>query len=287
VSDGEGRRQASELNKRKSSTHRDRINVSVLREELADCIFARNIVYRPEIDSTNTLAKTLGAQGAPEGTLVIAEKQKKGRGRRGRSWHSPGYVNLLFSVLLRPPIPARQAFVLTMVLAVSAGQAIEELTGLRSMIKWPNDLYVGERKLAGILTEFSLQSEGIEYGVLGLGLNVNWEPGEIWGIAPPATSILVETGMRVDRTALLIQLLKSFEKSYGNVKSGEIDSFYRTWNERSMILGKDVIVSSKGQRIQARAQKIDLDGALVIVDSEGKEKKIVSADVSIRLAKTR
>jgi BirA family biotin operon repressor/biotin-[acetyl-CoA-carboxylase] ligase len=251
-------------------------------EDLGPSLFAKNMVFRKTLESTNTLAKELAAKGAHEGTLVLAEEQRAGRGRGGRRWISPGGVNLLFSVLLRPNLNTDQVFVLTMILALAAIEAIKGATGLGAKIKWPNDLYLVGKKLGGILTEFSVKGKGMEYVVLGLGLNVNWYPAEDEGIRYPATSLLAQTGVRTSRNKLLISILKPFEQYYRKVLAGEIEALFARWNELSLIIGKDVEIISGQDRLVGRVLRIDREGTLVIKDKKGREQRILSGDVSVR-----
>ena len=177
----------------------DALLPDTLRSRLSQSPLGKNIIFRDTLHSTNTLAKELAGEGAVHGTLVLAEEQTAGRGRMGRPWFSPKYKNLLVSLLLRPPTPAEEVFIFTMVLAIAAIDGMEKVCGLRVSIKWPNDLYAGRKKLGGILTEFSALGKRVEYVVLGLGLNVNWNPGDGEGMLYPATSVFYETGKKISR----------------------------------------------------------------------------------------
>ena len=263
----------------------DSLDPKTITNKLGSSLFAQNLVFHRSLDSTNTLAKELAAQGAPEGTLVLAEEQSEGRGRMRRRWVSPGHVNLLFSLLLRPHIHKDQVFVTTMILALATIEAIKSRTGLTSTIKWPNDIFAEGKKLGGILTEFSLRQEEIDYVVVGLGLNVNWSPHQTEGVSNLATSILAETGSRISRNDLLVALLRIFEVYYGEVLSGQIDEFYRTWNEASMIIGRNVEIVSPIEKTHGQALRIDRSGALIIEDDAGKEQRIISGEVSVTLGK--
>jgi BirA family biotin operon repressor/biotin-[acetyl-CoA-carboxylase] ligase len=224
----------------------------------------------------------MAGEGAPEGTLVLAEEQTGGRGRRGRSWHSPAGANLLFSVLLRPAVQVDRVFALTMILALAAIEGVKRLSALSLKIKWPNDLYAGTKKLAGILTEFSSREKEVDWVVLGLGLNVNWFPQEL---GPQSTSILAETGISVSRNRLLVETLKVYERYYNEMLSGNIDLFHKKWNENCSILGKPVFIDSEKERIAGKALRIDPDGALVIETTGGVIQRVVAGDVSLRLEK--
>lgn len=265
-----------------SPAKNDLLRPEILRKKLDRSIFARDIVFHQTLDSTNTLAKKLGTSGAPEGTLVLAEEQTAGRGRMGRTWLSPRHANLLFSVLLRPAIEAKGVFLLTMILALATIDGVKELLPLRIMLKWPNDLYVGRKKLGGILTEFSAWKNVVEYVVLGLGLNVNWRPGDEGRLLYPATSILAETGKRVSREDLLARILKRFESQYQKVLDGRSEEFYERWNKESILLNRRVEVTTTGKKICGKALRIDRNGALIILDDRGQERKMVYGDVSVR-----
>jgi BirA family biotin operon repressor/biotin-[acetyl-CoA-carboxylase] ligase len=233
------------------------------------------------VNSTNPLAKELARAGAPEGTLVLAEEQYAGRGRMGRSWLSPKHANLLLSILLRPDMVVEKVFSLTMVLALATMDAVESVTGVRSVLKWPNDIYVREKKVAGILTEFAASGRRVDHVVLGLGINVNWSPKSQETLRYAATSLLTETGKLVSRELLLVELLRTFEAHYGDVLAGRIAEFHQQWNERSLILGRQVSVHSANSRIRGRALRIDENGALIISLRNGGEQKILYGDVSV------
>jgi BirA family biotin operon repressor/biotin-[acetyl-CoA-carboxylase] ligase len=260
------------------------IQPELLKKRLALSIFSSQIHYLTTIDSTNALAKKLADQGAPEGTLVITEEQTAGRGRRGRTWTSPAGANLLFSVLLRPPVEGDRVFVLTMVLALAGVKALSGVAGVRAMIKWPNDLYVGTKKLAGILTEFSVRGKKIDWAVLGMGMNVSWRPEAPKGIGAPATSLLEEAGQRVSRNELLLEILTGFQTLYREVVRGNMGALYKEWNQNCLVLGKAVVIESERERIEGKALRIDEGGALIIQDAGGNERRILTGDVSLRLA---
>jgi len=249
---------------------------------LKGSIFSKNIHIYEIISSTNTLAKEMATKGAPHGTVVLAEEQTAGKGRLDRRWLSRGHENLLFTILLRPQLDIDKIFVLTMSLAIAAIDAIKEMIGLRTMIKWPNDLYINRKKLGGILTEFSVKDSFVEYVIIGLGMNINWMPDEENEILYPATSILAETGVRVSRNELLIDMLKRFERYYEQAISGETDALHKRWNELSLVIGNDVEIISSYEVIKGRAVSIDREGALILKNTIGDEIKILSGDVSLR-----
>jgi len=260
------------------------IQPELLKKRLAQSIFSSHIHYYPSIDSTNAVAKALAGQGAPEGTLVVTEEQIAGRGRRGRSWVSPAGANLLFSVLLRPPMEGDRVFVLTMVLALAGVKAVQKVAAVEAMIKWPNDLYVGPKKLAGVLTEFAVRGKQVDWVVPGMGINVAWRPDAPEQGGVPSTSLLEETGQRVSRNELLIELLTEFEGLYKEVVAGNMEGLYEEWNRNCLVLGKAVVVATEKERIEGKALRIDDCGALILEDAEGNERRILTGDVSLRLA---
>jgi BirA family biotin operon repressor/biotin-[acetyl-CoA-carboxylase] ligase len=260
----------------------DELNPEAIRKGLGQSLFATHIVYLETVDSTNRLAKELASGGAAEGTIVIAEEQTAGRGRRGRSWLSQGRANLTFSILLRPGVVVDKVFSLTMILVLASLDAVKKRTGLSCMIKWPNDLYAGGKKLAGILTEFAARDRRVEWVVLGLGLNVNWSPAEGETMSRQATSIQAEIGKTVSRNELLVEILMQFEAYYDDLLLGRIEKLYERWNHFSLVLGKQVVVESGQMKVTGKVLRIDQDGALIIEDGEGKERKIIHGDVSLR-----
>jgi BirA family biotin operon repressor/biotin-[acetyl-CoA-carboxylase] ligase len=261
----------------------DGLNKDILIRRLGSSIFSKNLILYERIDSTNKLAKELALKGAQDGTVVLAEEQAAGKGRMDRRWLSPGYTNLLFTILLRPKFDPNDTFILTMILAVAVIDTVREMSGLEILIKWPNDLCINQKKVAGILTEFSIRDKRLEYVILGLGLNVNWRPEENDGLMYPATSILAESGRMISRNELLSEILKRFEGSYNEVLSGKGEDLYMRWNQLSMIIGKDVEIISQDEVVRGKVIRIDRNGVLLLKNSLGEEKKIFSGDVSLRL----
>jgi BirA family biotin operon repressor/biotin-[acetyl-CoA-carboxylase] ligase len=177
-----------------------------------------------------------------------------------------------------------RVFVLTMVLALAGVKAVNKVTGVKAMIKWPNDLYVGTKKLAGILTELSVKGKQADWVVPGMGINVTWCPDAPEQGGVPATSLLDATGQRVSRNDLLFEILSEFENLYGEVVRGNMKALYEEWNQNCLVLGKAVVVASEKERIEGTALCIDDCGALILEDAEGNQRRILTGDVSLRLA---
>lgn len=260
-------------------------NVAYVADALKDCMFGKNIIFKERLGSTNVFLKKLAQEGAAEGTVLIADEQTDGLGRMGRRWFSKRGENLLFSVLLRPMLSPNKVFILTMIFALAGTDALKEVSGLDAGIKWPNDIYLGQKKLAGVLTEFSVLKGRVQYLVLGMGLNVNWKPkaGETSGYA--TSSVFTETGERVSREELLGNLLGKLGVYYqGCIEDRkEKELLYKRWNEKSVILGKPVVIETGIERISGKAAEIDQDGALRVITAEGAERKILCGDVSVKV----
>lgn len=261
-------------------------NLDILVKALKSSLFGKNIIFRETIGSTNVFLKRLAQEGASEGTVVIADEQSAGLGRLGREWFSKKGENLLFSVLLRPQLPPSKLFVLTMIFALAGIDAVQDISGLNAMIKWPNDIYIGEKKLGGILAEFSVVQGVVQHLVLGMGLNVNWNPSTERTLLYPTSSIFVESQGKVSREEILVNLLKRLEVSYyevGRDMERTEEGFYEKWNEKSLILGKTVVIETGKECIEGEAAGIDRDGALTLITANGDKRKFLCGDVSVKM----
>ncbi len=260
-------------------------NPDVLANALKSCLFGKNIIFRGTIGSTNVFLKKLAQEGAPEGTVVVADEQSAGLGRLGREWFSKKGENLLFSVLLRPQLPADKLFVLTMIFALAGIDAVKDISGLNTRLKWPNDIYIGGKKLGGILTEVSVVQSVVQHVVLGMGLNVNWDPSTERTLLYPTSSIFAESQEKVSREEILVNLLKNLEVSYSEVGPDmeRTEGFYEKWNEKSLILGKTVVIETGKERIEGEAAGIDRDGVLTLITTDGDARKFLCGDVSVKM----
>lgn len=241
-----------------------------------------NIFYRDTMDSTNTQAKRMGENDAPDGTLVITECQTAGKGRRGRSWVSPTGVNCYFTILLRPEVPANRASMITLIAAMALARAVKEVTGLDTMIKWPNDVIANGRKLCGILTESSTDLEYINYLVVGIGVNCNQAefPEEIKDVA---SSICLETGKKVNRCQLLGSFLNHFEVYYETfLQTEDLSQLEVEYNHLLVNRNREVKIIEKDRERVLTAIGIDKNGALLVKDAQGNQEAIISGEVSVR-----
>lgn len=258
------------------------LDLSAVQRVLTTQVFGRNLVVRPRVESTNDVARELAAQGAPEGTVVVADEQTAGRGRMGRRWLAPAGTCLLCSILFRPQLPADRAQWLTMLCSMAAADAVERLAGVRASLKWPNDLIVRAgrwRKLAGVLTETGVVGERLAFVVVGVGVNVNVPPGRLAGLAPGATSLLAETGREVDRVALLAELLGEVEARYGALEAGE--SPRDEWAGRLATLGRAVRVVTEEGVVSGVAESVDRRGALLVRTPDGGLQRFLVGDVTL------
>ncbi len=241
----------------------------------------RNLYYWPELASTNDEARRLARAGAPEGTLVLTDYQSAGRGRLDRRWEAPPATSLLLSLVFRPRLAPSQVQQLTMVCGLAAADAVESDTGLRVGLKWPNDIVVGGAKVGGILTEIELVGNRLDFAVVGLGLNVNLDPGQLPAdLLVPATSLAQELGHEVARLPLLWTLLRRIEVRYGALSAGH--SPHGEWAARLITLGQAVVISAGGSVLEGVAEGVDANGALLVRLDNGRLETIVAGDVTLR-----
>lgn len=259
----------------------------LLPDEITDniktSVFGRkDIFYFDTIDSTNNKAKELAAGGAPEGSIVIAEQQSAGRGRKGRSWLSSSGEGLCISLILRPIIPPTEVSKLTLMTAVAISEALLNFTDIELKIKWPNDILVNGKKLAGILTEMSMEVDAIDYVIVGLGLNINSKKSSFSDeVKEIATSIQIETGNVFSRAMIVKLFLSWFEKLYFEVQEKGFHTIIKRWKELSNIIGKKVSVNEAGQTLIGTVKDIAEDGTLILIDVNKQIQKIISGDVII------
>lgn len=235
-----------------------------------------------EVASTNDLAKELAARGAPEGTLVVAEAQSRGRGRLGRQWNSPPGTGLYVSLLLRPPLPPTEMPQITLTTAVAVARALKRVTGVAPGIKWPNDLLLAGKKLGGILTEMETESDQIRHLVVGLGLNVGNRafPEEL---ADMATSLALGLGRPLpknSRLAILKAWLEEFEDLYERFLAREFTGILEEWRSLTVTLGQRVTVRQGPLAIHGLALEVAPDGALLLETDSGEVVRVTSGEIA-------
>jgi len=236
------------------------------------------------VDSTNNLAKKLAEYGAVEGTVVIAETQKTGRGRKGRKWHSPK-GSLYFSVILKPKCSSCEAVKLVFVAGLAVAEVLSKKYGLKVAVKWPNDVLITAKKVCGILSEMSVTGENVNYVVIGVGVNVNVNVVEVFpeSLRNIATSLEVELGRKVELNELLRALLESLDAFYEQfLKEGAIEILDK-WKKYALFLGHLVSITNEAETIRGLALDVDGEGALVLKLDDGALKRVFVGDVSLRL----
>ncbi|MDP2043974.1 MAG: biotin--[acetyl-CoA-carboxylase] ligase [Candidatus Omnitrophota bacterium] len=254
----------------------DRLFVLEIARGLNTKFIAKKIHYFDYLASTMNLAMQLGMQAAAGGTLVLAESQTKGRGRLGRSWFSPKYKGIYLSLILRPKILPAASPILTLMSAVSICEAIKEVTNLDARIKWPNDVLIHNKKLAGILTEMNAEVDKVNFVVIGIGLNVN---NDKKSLISGATSLKEQSGQPISRILLLQELLRRIENNYSLLEDKGAQAIIDKWRIFSLTLGRRVKVYCQDKHIEGQAVNIDKDGGLLIRKDSGLIQKVMSGDV--------
>jgi BirA family transcriptional regulator, biotin operon repressor / biotin---[acetyl-CoA-carboxylase] ligase len=248
----------------------DNLSPVEIAAELKSRRFGCRIYSYKSVGSTNVVAQDLAKSGYPEGTLVIADTQTKGKGRLGRKWHSPPGKGLYFSLILRPDIPPDRIAGLSLVAGLAVVRAVKEVTGIGAQTKWPNDVLYKKKKIAGILVELAAELDRINYMVLGCGINVNTQKKHFpLGMQMKSTSLRIINRKDVPRVQLLRSMLKHFEDLYDNFcrhgfgyLSGEII-------HNSGVVGKQVTLIIGKQKISGKVVSIDDDGRLVLKNKTG------------------
>jgi len=258
----------------------EKLTMEAITRELPTRLIGRRVVVYPRVGSTNDEAKRLAEDGAPEGTLVVADEQTAGRGRLQRTWWAPAGTALLMSLILRPDLAPHQAQRLTMLCSLAICDAIAGTTGLVPAVKWPNDVLLRGRKVCGILTELGIEGPRLAYAVVGMGVNVNVDFGGAGELTLTATSLAQELGREVSRLELLRAILINVEERYARLRAGE--SPHAEWAARLATLGQRVIVTTPTEQLSGIAEGVDADGALLLRDENGVLRHILAGDVTLR-----
>jgi BirA family biotin operon repressor/biotin-[acetyl-CoA-carboxylase] ligase len=239
----------------------------------------REICCFDVVESTNTEANRLAREGAPEGTLIVANAQTKGRGRLGRSWVSPPGSGLYLSIILRPDCPPDRFPRLMLTAAVAVASAIQQ-TGMKPQLKWPNDILIADRKVGGILAEAVFDKRRIDFAILGIGINVNTEQDELpVSVRSLATSLRLSLGKPVSRICFLQTLLHLLEPWYEFFCTGAFETILDAWSEFDNTLGRVVDVFLPERRLVGVAEALEPDGTLLVRDKRGCLHRIVAGDV--------
>ncbi|HAM70255.1 MAG TPA: biotin--[acetyl-CoA-carboxylase] ligase [Verrucomicrobiales bacterium] len=245
-------------------------------------VVGREIHVFRETTSTNDVVERMARDGLAEGVVVFAESQTRGRGRLSRRWVSSAGKGLWLSVLLRPRLQPLGATRITIAAATSLVRAVRRVVGLETEIKWPNDVLVRGRKIAGILTELAAEVDSIKHLVLGMGVNANQSasdfPAELKGLA---TSLRLEAGAAVDRPALAAAILEELELDYSRICDGRFDEVAAEWEQGCSTLGRPVRIQVGDRIVQGRAEALDPEGALLVRTHHGNLERVLGGDVTV------
>ena len=245
-------------------------------------VIGRDIHVFEQTTSTNDVVEKLARDGVREGVVVFAESQTRGRGRLGRKWVSPARRGLWFSILLRPNLRPQETTQLTVASATALRRAIFSQTRLRVEIKWPNDILIGGKKAAGILTELSAELDRVRHVILGIGIDVNQDTQEFPAdLRKTATSLKIENGESLSRAALATAALRELDNEYSRIGAGRFSEIAAEWMEHCTTIGKDVTVQIGDRKIRGRAESLDDDGALILRTEHGRLQRITGGDVTV------
>jgi BirA family transcriptional regulator, biotin operon repressor / biotin---[acetyl-CoA-carboxylase] ligase len=245
-------------------------------------VIGRDIRVFEQTTSTNDVIEKLARDGVKEGVVVFAESQTRGRGRLGRKWISPAHKGLWFSILLRPDLRPQETTQLTVASATALRRAIESETKLKPEIKWPNDILIGGKKVAGILTELSAEVDRVKHIILGIGVDVNLDANEFpAGLEKMATSLKIETGDAVSRAELATVILRELDFDYARICADKFTAVADEWETHCATIGRDVTVKIGDRKIRGHAESLDDDGALRLRTEHGRLEPITGGDVTL------
>jgi len=260
------------------------IKVERLQEGLKTKLLGKYIFFSYEVGSTNDWAKELAELGAPEGTIAIAETQTAGRGRLGRKWISPK-GGLWFSLILKPKIKPMETVKLVFLAGLAVAETIRELYGLRAETKWPNDVLVDGLKVCGILSEMKTVGENVEYAVIGVGINANFNVDEEFPeeLKEKATSLEKALGRKIALEELFKALLEKMESLYQQFLKEGFTPILEKWKSYASFLDCEVEVHGDGERLEGTALNIDNEGALILRLKDGSVRRVFVGDLSLKI----
>jgi BirA family transcriptional regulator, biotin operon repressor / biotin---[acetyl-CoA-carboxylase] ligase len=260
------------------------VDLQLIRKHLKTPGVSRDIRVLANVTSTNAALRDLAKAGAPEGTAVIADEQTAGRGRLGQPWFSPPGVNLYASVLFRPAIPPREIAGFSFVASVAVADAIEA-QGLDATIKWPNDVLINRKKVAGTLVESGMIGDRVDYVILGVGVNVNVTHGALRAAlglsAPAAGSIREAAGHEIDRNVFAAAVLDNLATWAEVYETRGPTALLEAWGDRDILTGRRVEVRGEGATYGGRVLGVDREGHLVLRDSHGQKRQVLSGEVRV------
>ncbi len=245
-------------------------------------IIGRDIRVLDQVISTNDVIEQMTTDNPTEGLAVFAESQTKGRGRLGRRWSSPSGKGLWFSILLRPNLHPMEITQLTAAAATALARAIENETGLHAEIKWPNDLLIDGKKVAGILTELQGELDLVHYVIIGIGIDVQQSPSDFPAeLRKSAISLKMALGRPVDRPSLATAILRELDRDYARILDRQFKELAEEWEARCSTLGQHVSIEVGARTLRGRAEALDPNGALLLRTDHGRLEPITGGDVLI------
>jgi BirA family biotin operon repressor/biotin-[acetyl-CoA-carboxylase] ligase len=254
-----------------------RISVATIKKGLTTRFIGQNVLYYPCLTSTMEAARREVRKNAPEGTVIIAEEQTRGRGRLKRVWFAPP-GNIALSIIIYPDISSVPSLIL--VASLAAVHSIESVTGLKTQVKWPNDVLIGGKKVAGILVEGEVKRNQVAWAIIGIGINTALRVKEIDEIAAVATGLEEHLGRQVSREEIIEDFLNEFERLYLQLPDG--GAIFKAWRDRLVTLGKKVTATCGAESVQGVAESVDASGALTIRKADGTLTRVVAGDVTLR-----
>ena len=262
------------------------IDVDKIKKNQKTTIFGKYIYYFPEIDSTNNYAQRLAQEGAPEGTIVVSDYQTEGKGRHDRNWESSKDSNILMSIILRPQLEIERVVRITLATSEIIISSLEKflskfkIENLKFTVKWPNDILVNKKKIAGILTESSLREKNIVYVVVGIGLNVNQEISEFNDdLKDKATSLYSETNQKLDREILISDIITEFEKQYFILERTNYDQVLKQWTNRCDHLGQELEVETHVGTIKGKFTDVTENGILLHISEDKSVRELIAGTI--------
>ncbi len=252
-----------------------------IQKKLRTQVIGRQIRHFDRTASTSWIGKRLAGETDPEqlhGLVIIAEEQTGGVGRLGRAWVSPA-GGIWATIVLKPRIPLDNLFMITMAGAIAIARAIRKEYNISALIKWPNDIFIGDKKVAGLLLELAAEADTVHYALLGIGIDANISLADLPSdLQKTITSLKDEVGHEVDRVALLARILREFELRYRQLEDGEYDSIIHEWKTLSLTLEHRVVIKTINKTFEGEAIDIDRHGALIIRKDNGEVERVIAGD---------
>jgi len=259
-----------------------KMDIARIKKKINTRIVGEELIYYESVESTNRLLFELADKGLEDGTVLISDMQTGGKGRLGRNWFSPGGVNLYLSVLLRPEVSPENSAVFTFIASLALVKTLDELD-IRSQIKWPNDLLINNKKVAGVLTEMKNNGDKLNFIIIGIGLNINLSEKSInenlTDISNYVTSLSIEKNSSLDREKIASDLISYIDHYYLKFNAEGINSIVAEWSNRWGMLNEKVSIKVDNNIISGIARKIDSNGFLYIEDNKGKLEKVIAGDI--------